>query len=174
MKKCIALVLTLLLVFSLTSSFALSRDFTSVRINEFMASNGDTLNASDGEDYDWIELYNTSDEDIDLEGLCLSDGKKTLDKFVFPKGVTLKANAYMIIFASGTEKITTLENGDIEICVPYKLSSAGEKVVLSYQEEIFDMVRFDQQQKDVSYARKDDNTWAFCLTPTPGAVNVFE
>ena len=51
-----------------------------VVINEVMASNGDTIRDSLGESPDWIELKNVSDDDIDLSGLCLSDGKKNLEK----------------------------------------------------------------------------------------------
>lgn len=174
MKKVTAILLALLLIASALPAFALSRNFSAVKINEFMASNGVTLKDSLGETPDWVELHNISEEDIDLEGLCLSDGKKTLDKFVFPAGVTLPANGYMIIFCSDTEKVETLADGTVEIHTAFKLSAAGEKVVLSYQGVILDTVRFDQQQKDVSYALKEDGTWAFCDTPTPGAANRFE
>lgn len=173
MKKMTALALALLMALSCVPALAASRDFTAIRINEFMASNGDTIEASDGQDYDWIELFNTSEEDIDLEGLCLSDGKKTLDKFVFPAGAVLPANGYLVIFAAGEEKVNTLDDGKMEFMTAFKLSAAGEKVVISYQDVILDIVRFDQQQKDISYARKDDGTWAFTKTPTPGAANEF-
>ena len=46
--------------------------------------------------------------------------------------------------------------------------------MVSYQGVILDIVKFDQQTKDVSYALKTDGAWAFCDTPTPGAENVFE
>lgn len=174
MKKLLVFALALLLILSSVPALAASRDFAAIRINEFMASNGDTIEASDGQDYDWIELFNTSDEDIDLEGLCLSDGKKTLDKFVFPADVTLPAKGYMVIFAAGEEKVQKLDDGSTEIMTVFKLSASGEKVVISYQDVILDIVRFDQQQKDISYARKDDGTWAFTKTPTPGAANVFD
>ena len=174
MKKLLALALVLTLVLASFPALAVSRDFSSVKINEIMASNGQSLKDSKDESPDWVELVNVSDEDIDLEGLCLSDGKKTLDKFVFPAGVTLPANGYMIVFASGEEKVETLEDGRVEIHVAFKLSAAGEKVVLSYQDVILDMVRFEEQQKDVSFALMADGAWAFCDAPTPGAANVAE
>jgi hypothetical protein len=174
MKKMLALALAALLVMSCVPALAVSRDFSSVRVTEVMASNGESLKDSAGESPDWIELKNISAEDIDLEGLCLSDGKKNLKKFVFPANVTLPAGGYMVIFASDEEKIITLEDGTVEIHVAFKLSAAGEKVVLSYQDVILDMVRFDQQQKDVSFGRKADDTWAFCSEPTPGADNLFD
>lgn len=174
MKKIISLVLCLTLLLSAVSVLALTRDFGMIKITELMASNGDTLDDSKGKSCDWIELHNTSEDDIDMSGLNLSDGKKNLAKFVFPEGVVLAKGAYMVIFCSDYEEVATLDDGTVEIHVPFKLSAAGEKVVISYQDVILDIVTFDQQQRDVSYALKDDGTWAFCDTPTPGAENKFE
>lgn len=174
MKKLICFALCAVMVLSAVSALALTRDFGMVKINEIMASNGETLDDSKGKSCDWIELKNTSEDDIDLSGLNLSDGKKNLAKFTFPEGVTLAKGAYMIIFCADYEKVETLADGTIEIHVPFKLSAEGEKVIISYQDVILDIVRFEQQTKDVSYALKDDGTWAYCDTPTPGAENKFE
>ena len=174
MKKLISAVLCAVLLLSSVSTLAITRDFGMVKINEVMASNGETIDDSKGKSCDWIELWNASDDDIDLSGLNLSDGKKNLAKFTFPEGVTLAKGAYMIIFCSDYEQVETLDGGKVEIHVPFKLSADGEKVVISYQDVILDIVRFDQQTKDVSYALKDDGTWAYCDTPTPGAENKFE
>ena len=169
MKKLLAalLVLCLLLPAALADEAASSTDFTAIRINEFMASNGDTIEDKNGESSDWIELYNTSDQDVNLKGLCLSDGKKNLEKFVFPE-VILPAHGYLVVFCGEEEEII-----DGEIHVSFKLSADGEKVVLSFGGQILDIVSFDAQEKDVSYARVDEKDWAFCHTPTPGAENVF-
>ena len=173
MKKVTALVCALVLcLFSLSAS-ALTRDFGSVRINEIMASNGDTIQDSLGQTPDWIELKNVSDDDIDLSGLCLSDGKKNLEKFVFPEGIVLPKGGFLVVFCSGEESVITLDGGTVEIHAAFKLSADGEKAVLSYQNVILDIVRFDLQTKDVSWALKDDGTWAFSDIPTPGAENQF-
>ena len=174
MKKTLALLLCALMLLSSVSALAVTRDFGMIKVTEIMASNGDTIRDSKGKSCDWFEIHNTSDDDIDLSGLNLSDGKKNLQKFTMPEGVILPKGAYMIIFCTDYEKVETLEDGTVEIHLPFKLSASGEKVVISYQDVILDNVRFDQQQKDVSYALKDDGTWAYCDTPTPGAENRFE
>ena len=174
MKKLFSLLLCAMLVLTALSAVAETRDFGKIKITEIMASNGDTVRDSQGKSCDWFELYNSSDDDIDLSGLNLSDGKKNLQKFTFPEGVKLAKGAYMIIFCTDYEKVETLADGTLEVHVPFKLSAAGEKGVVSYQDVILDIVTFDQQQRDVSYALKDDGTWAFCDTPTPGAENKFE
>ena len=169
MKKVLAslLLLCMLLPIALADGNAVSTDLTAIRINEFMASNGETLEDQYGDFSDWIELYNTSDQDVNLKGLCLSDSKKNLEKFVFPE-IIIPAHGYLVVFASGEEDLS-----EDEIHMAFKLSADGEKVVLSFGGEILDSVSFDAQEKDVSYARVDEKNWAFCHTPTPGAENVF-
>ena len=44
-----------------------------VRINEFMAFNSSTLKDQDGEYPDWIELYNSSSQNVNLSGWSLTD-----------------------------------------------------------------------------------------------------
>ena len=108
MKKLLAVLLLLCLALpAALGEEAPSTDLTAIRINEFMASNSETLEDQNGETPDWIELYNTSDRPVNLQGLCLSDGKKTLDKFVFPE-VVIPAHGYLIVFASGEEDVTEL------------------------------------------------------------------
>ncbi len=168
MKKFFLILAAVCLLCSCAAAEGDSGKFPSIRINEFMASNGDSLKDANGDSPDWIELYNTSDEDINLKGLCLSDGKKTLDKFVFPDWV-LPAHGYLIVFASGIEQIT--EN---ELHTGFKLSADGERVVLSFGGEILDIISFDAQEKDVSMSRFDSRTWRYTDTATPGAENVFD
>lgn len=168
MKKMLSVLLLACLLLPLIPAQAASTNLAAIRINEFMASNGDTIEDKFGEDSDWIELYNTSDDDVQLKGLCLSDGKKKLDKFVFPEYV-LPAHGYLIVFASGKEEVN-----EKEIHVPFKLSASGEKVVLSYQGVILDSISYDQQEKDVAMARVDERNWKYTTLATPGAENAFE
>ena len=169
MKKLLSLALVCVLLTALSvPSLAVTRDFASVKVNAIMASSGDCLRDSAGESPDWIELKNESDEDIDLSGLCLSDGKKNLEKYVFGD-VTIPAHGYLVVFASGTEEVV---KGEIH--VGFKLSATGEKVVISYQGVILDSISFDEQEKDVSMARVDERNWKYTSLPTPGAENAFE
>ena len=45
------------------SSFGLGQ---SIQLNEIVSSNGDNLYDEDGDNPDWIEIYNSSDESINL------------------------------------------------------------------------------------------------------------
>lgn len=168
MKRFLCLAAVLLLLLSCALAEEATGRLTDIRVNEFMASNGDTLEDEAGDTPDWIELYNAGENAVNLKGLCISDGKKDLEKFTFPDWV-LPAHGYLILFASGEERVT-----ETEIHLPFKLSAAGERVVLSFGGEILDIVSFDAQEKDVSMARYDERTWRFTHTPTPGAENQFD
>ena len=57
-----------------------------LRINEVSAGN-DIYVDDYGKKSDWVELYNTTDRDISLEGLYLSDNRSKPQKFQLQQGV---------------------------------------------------------------------------------------
>lgn len=169
MKKILCAMLVMMFVLSCVPAFAEGgRDLTKIRINEFMASNGKKiLLDKKGESSDWIELYNDSDVEVDLQGLCLSDGKKQLEKFVFPQ-VIIPAHGFIIVFCSGEEDLST-----DELHAAFKLNaSEGEKVVISYEGVILDLYEYAAQTKNISMARDIEGNWQYTSTPTPGYENV--
>jgi len=92
-----------------------------VVINEFMAANDNTLTDEDGEYSDWIELYNTSDFDVDLGGWFLTDRVTDLLRWQFP-AVTIRSDDYLLVFASGKDRTDPLG----ELHTSFKLNTAGE------------------------------------------------
>ena len=72
-------------------------------INEFSSSNISKLADEDGEYSDWIELFNNSAAEINLDGYHLSDNSSFLKKWTFP-AVHIKPASYLLIFASGKNK----------------------------------------------------------------------
>ena len=101
----------------------ISPDAPSVVINEFVASNQTGLEDNTGENPDWIELYNSSDEPVDLSGWTLTADS---DNHVFV-GPVIGANEYLVIFASGDPDRSSAG----ELHVDFKLSSGGESLVLT-------------------------------------------
>jgi len=134
-------------------------------INEFMADNENTVTDQDGEYDDWIELYNNSDEDINLEGYYLSDDGLEPDKWMFPDTAIL-AHDYLIIWADKDEEQEGL-HADI------KLSADGEMVVLSDNNLVLlDEVSFGPQKPDTTTGRYPNGTGDFVeMLPTFGAEN---
>ncbi len=73
-----------------------------VVINEFVAINNDSLLDGDGRSSDWLELYNTTNQSINLGGWYLTDDVNELTKWQFPS-VTIDAYGYLLVFASGQD-----------------------------------------------------------------------
>ena len=78
-----------------------------VVINAFMSSNTKTVQDPQGDFDDWIELYNPTDEAIDLAKMYLTDSDRSPRKWQFPTGATLAAapvarRARTIIYDSKT------------------------------------------------------------------------
>ena len=134
-----------------------------LKINEYMTHNKSSTYASDGGYYDWIELYNDSDKEIEIFGLSLSDDENNLNKFRLPIA-TIPARGYKVIYLTGGINI---EN---EICANFKLSDNDQKIILSGNGKIIDEVKIIPLEDNVSYGLKDKK-WLYFYTPTPGGEN---
>lgn len=125
----------------------------SVVINEVCNHNGTigVENRYAGEDY--IELYNTTDEGINLDGWWFSDDKGEPMKERI-SGKYLEPKSYMVFFADG------ISDGDRSL--GFKLSKHGESVFLSDPTgRIVDQIYVPETDVDTAYARKNDgeNSW---------------
>ena len=132
-------------------------------INEYITHNKGSNYASNGGYYDWVELYNTTNEDLNLEGLSLSDDEKNLNKFIFPN-VVIKSKSYLVVYLTGGEKI------DNEVYAPFRLSDDDKKIILSANEKVIDEVNVVKLERNMSYGRSSDK-WLYYFTPTPGKDN---
>lgn len=139
-------------------------------INEIMPSPRSGLRDEDDELSDWVELFNISDEDIDLSTLALSDDPQKPVKWIFPKGAVIPAGGYYTVFCSGKDK---LEQGTGYAHTNFSINSEEETLVLStLAGELIDRVTVSGLEKDMSYGRDpDDLSWHVFTLPTPGVVN---
>ncbi|MEM6885608.1 MAG: lamin tail domain-containing protein [Verrucomicrobiota bacterium] len=69
-----------------------------------MADNETDFVDEDGDNEDWIELYNDAGTAVDLTGWSLTDNASDLRKWLFPTGASIPANGYLVIFASGKNR----------------------------------------------------------------------
>lgn len=93
-------------------------------ISEVVTSNG-SLKDIDGEYPDWIELYNSGENIVDLTGYYLSDDSQDPQKWRFPE-IKLEPHQYMIVFASGKN---LYEDGQLH--TNFKIDCMGESLYLS-------------------------------------------
>lgn len=106
------------------SSVRLVTQYEGLRISEIMPSNRSAVADENGEYPDWVEIWNSSDQEMNLKNLGLSDRSVSI-RFLFPD-ITLPADGRLIVFASNTNQ-TDL---GLPFHVKFKLSSLGETVYL--------------------------------------------
>ena len=78
---------------------------------------------NDGEYNDWIELYNNSNQSINLEGYFLSNKANEATKYQFPN-ISIGSYEYLVLWADED----TLQ-GDLHL--PFKLDSERDDIVLA-------------------------------------------
>lgn len=143
-------------------------DFTGLVINEVCASNEASLTDASGNAPDWIEIHNTANTDVCLDGYGLSDGTKNLFKYTFPTGTVIPAHGYLVVFCD--DAVTEAPG---EHHAAFKLSASGESVYLTHPAcGTLDAVDVPAAETDVTYGRFANGKGSFTLlSPTPGASN---
>lgn len=114
---------------------------------------------------DWIELYNNSDQDIDLSGYYLSDDPFNPTMWPFQSGTILPAYEFLLVYADG------LGAG---LHTNFKLAKEGELLMLADSfSEILDSLRYPAQLSDISYGLdpSDFQASGYFEVPTPGGQN---
>jgi hypothetical protein len=76
-----------------------------VLLNEICTSNSGLITDEDGDDPDWIELYNKGDSAINLNGYSLSDDSANYALWTFDS-TFLAPKSYLVVFASGKNRPT--------------------------------------------------------------------
>ena len=155
------------LTYRVTASHA---DSSAVVINELMAANTKGLTDPQGENDDWIELHNVSDDAVDLSGLYLSDNQNNPRKWQFPNGTQIAPGGYLIVWAD--------EDGNAEpgLHANFKLSRNGETVMLVDTDQrgnqVLDVIKFEAQGEDIALGRVPNGVGDFkSLEGTPGTQN---
>lgn len=141
---CFGLVLTSCSFYP-TESGSLAATPECIVINELSARPSELVSEF-GEAADWIELYNQTDEDIDLGkgAWYLSDDFNDKKKYRLP-GVVVPAGGYLIVWC---DKKDTFQD---EVHTNFKLKSGGEEVGLYYCTGSGKLITIDEV--------KFDNDW---------------
>ena len=160
MKK---LIVGLLATLTLTTV----RAATTIVINEVMASNTGSV-MSPAINFDsWIELYNPSDQAINLARYYLSDDPSNLTRWQMPNDIgTIPAKGFLVVWL-GSDDIKSNQ-------APFKLDCDGGVIYLSDKSgTLIASVSYPEAMSRTAYARTADgkDEWGWTSTPTPGASN---
>jgi hypothetical protein len=140
-------------------------------INEMMSSNSKFYFDEDGDDSDWIEIYNNTSSPINLLGYCLSDKAKQLEQWCFPD-TTISAYGYLIVFASNKDRAVRGQ----ELHTNFAIAAAGEDLFLTFNGVIVHKLPAIELQSNHSYGLfpdGSDQTYVF-KNPTPGETNWYQ
>jgi hypothetical protein len=165
MKK---LLPALLLAVISTSAFAQCDPvFGKLVINEFMARNA-VVSDQDGENDDWIEIHNATDEPINMLGYFLSDSRGNRTKFQFPDTV-VAAGGHIVVWADNQPWQDGLH-------AEFALGgTVGDQLVLctpSPDTLIIDYINFYEMDNLSSYGRFPNGHGPFrYMAPSPSAEN---
>lgn len=136
-----------------------------VVFNEVMASNDDFTFDSNGEDLDWLELFNSSDTLVCLDNFYLTDDDKDLDRWSL-KGLCLGASQYLVLWSYDEERGSQPKHFN------FSLNAQGESIYLTDGDVIVDSLIFPPLATNESYGRVNDGkSIAHLLKPTPGEKN---
>ena len=126
--------------------------YQSIMINEFLAHTDDPV-------LDFVELYNYSNQSVDLSGCRLADDPEE-EGYVFPEGTRISARGFLALDQNA---------------LGFSLRSKGEWIALRAPESgrVVDALRFSGQANGVSTGRFPDGArqWSTLTSFTPGQAN---
>lgn len=134
-------------------------------ISEIQASNIHTIFGPRGNYLEWVEIYNSGNQAVDLSGYYLSDN---------PGNPGYSRIKYGPVIGGGSTGIVWLGHDGYKISEEIKLDMKGGVICLASPEgQLLDVVNYNQQYLDISYGRTMDDfsVWAYYVEPTPGKAN---
>ena len=152
-------------------------------ISEFQAINNQVLPTrirdsadsrfrGDDQFFDWIELQNLLDVDLNISGNHLTDSADDPVRWTFPSGTIVPAGQFLVVFASGLDTVDTELDEQGLLHTNFRIGSEGEYLALTAQDGavIDDFGEPPLQFPNTSYGRLNDQLSYFAAV-TPGEVN---
>ena len=97
-----------------------------LRINELSADNSLYMN-DNYKKTDWIEIYNTTAQEIDAGGYLLSDDTALPDKYVIPEGTVIPAHGFLTVWCDDAATDDALA----KLHTPFKLRKNSGTIMLT-------------------------------------------
>jgi len=143
---------------------------TDIKLNEIMP-NPEGDDAAPMPDGEWVELYNTKDWSIDVDGWYLYDFYDTHELIISPSNVSggstiIPAHGFLVVYRNGDPDfmLNNSEAGDIVRLYDGAIATGTQIDLYSYNEPISGWV----------FVRIPDGSgsWTASSSPTPGGPNV--
>ncbi len=151
---------------------AVSFSHAQVVVNEVHASNLNNFQDNYNRYEDWFELYNTSNDPVDLEGWWVSNRAGNPLKWQIPAGTIIPGNGHLVFVCSKRDEVSggylhtsfTLNQTDEDHVL---LSDPNGDLVDSFSFVL--LTRTKTGHSRIRYP--DGGDWSLSNTPTPGAAN---
>ena len=140
-------------------------------INEFLALNGNCCTDNQGDNDDYIELYNYGNEEVNIGGLYITDDMGNQSSYYqipdVDNSTIIQPGDHLLLWADNESEQGPLHLG-------FKLNGTGEHLALytADGDSLIDEISFGTQDVDIAYGRYPDGgeNWGF-THPTPNATN---
>ncbi len=141
-------------------------------ITEIVASNQSGLQDEEGQEEDWIEIYNRGANAVDLRDWSLSDDPEIPGFWAFGSRV-IGPGEYVVVFASGKDRPNPAATNRFH--TNFQLDSGGEFLGLFTPDSprvlASGFQEYPEQRNDHSYGYDSQGNVRYFATPTPGAPN---
>jgi len=117
-------------------------------------------NPEGSDEYEWIELYNNSNEDINLLGWQIDDQEGGSNPYIFKEDTIIKTKDFLILNRSETKITLNNKNDFVRILNPLG--------------DVWQETDYNNILEGESYSWDfNNNEWFINDTPTPGENNIF-
>lgn len=159
------------LIFSIFLLFSQNFFSQNLVINEIITSNSSVITDDDDNYEDWVELYNSGSESINLLGYGLSDNSNYF-KWEFPEYI-IQPNEHLLVWCSNKNRTNPL----FPLHTNFAISSGGENITLTHPDgTVVDQIPAIIIPQNYSYGRQTDGASTFVIfqVPTPGTENHYQ
>jgi len=137
-----------------------------IRISEILLDNRWSAADEDGDRGAWVELYNTSEDELTLAGYYLSDKAEEPLRFALPD-CPIGPGERLVIYLSGKDRT------DAELHANFRLSEKDGVLILTdaaaNRSDVFELPA--EIPENISVGRDDADGFCFFGMPTPGYEN---
>ena len=109
---------------------------------------------------EFIELFNPTEEEVDLSDFKLDDEEGGSRGYLIPAGTRIGPGAYLVL---GKQKTKIVLN-----------NTADAARLITPAGEVIQEVAYDSVPEGASYVRDEDEKWVWTTTITPGEMNIIQ
>ncbi|MCM1110739.1 MAG: CotH kinase family protein [Clostridium sp.] len=137
-------------------------------INEIMQSNVNSYMADNNMPDSWVELYNPTDEPVDISGWKIGVKSKASKAYTLPSITPIQPKGYLVVFCDKEET-------GLHTSFRLESTSAGDVYLFDTSDNLVDHLSHDKMPApDIAYGRLTDGAdqWGYFVTSTPGSANL--